>query len=267
MVRYSVKILPKSYSYLIRHGVMNIVLAEHEEIVNRCITVTDNRAVHMVKILRVAVGDTVRLGIVNGPRGIGTVRHVEAKHPRSVTLSIELTEPVAELPPIDLVVALARPIMMRRILSQATAMGVGRFFFIHANRVEKSFWEASLLEPEGYEEHLRQGLEQAVDTRMPEVNFYRKFKPFVEDVLPKISKDYSHKLIAHPSGTHSLNAGLAGEHRRVLLAIGPEGGWVDYEVEKFGEAGVVSCTLGKRILKVDTAVVALHSRVSQILER
>lgn len=245
---------------------MNILLAEQEEIVNQSLTLTDLRAEHIVKVLRAAVGDSVRIGVINGRRGLGVIETIHTKHPRSVTLTVNFTDIVESLPPIDLILALARPIMMRRILSQATTLGVGRFFLIHANRVEKSFWEASLLEEANYREHLRQGLEQAVDTRMPEVTFFKKFKPFVEDFLPTVVSDYSHHLIAHPTGTHTLCQGLAGERGRVLLAVGPEGGWVDYEVEKFIEAGFVSCTMGERILKVDTAVVALHSRISQILE-
>lgn len=245
---------------------MNILLAEQEEIINQRLTVTDHRAGHIIKVLRGAAGDTVRVGVINGPRGLGVIETIQAKHPHAVSLKVELTDPVAVMPRIDLILALARPIMMRRILSQATALGVGRFFLIHANRVEKSFWEASLLAQESYSDHLRQGLEQAVDTRMPEVHFFRRFKPFVEDFLPTIGGGYSHRLIAHPSGTHTLQQGLEGERGRVLLAIGPEGGWVDYEIEKFAEAGFVSCTIGSRILKVDTAVVALHSRISQIIE-
>lgn len=245
---------------------MNILLAEQDEIVHQRILLTDHRATHIIKVLRAKVGDRVRIGVINGAKGTGFIEAMHVKHPRSVSLQVELTDTVQSLPPIDLILALARPIMMRRILSQATALGVGRFFLIHANRVEKSFWEASLLEQESYQEHLRQGLEQAVDTRMPEVKFFRNFKPFVEDFLPTIAGDYSHRLIAHPTGTHTLQEGMAGERGRVLLAIGPEGGWVDYEVEKFAETGFLSCTIGERILKVDTAVVALHARISQILE-
>jgi RsmE family RNA methyltransferase len=245
---------------------MNIILAEQDEIVEQRLHVTDHRAKHIIKVLRAKVGDTVRLGVVDGKKGVGTIEAIEKKHPRSVTFSIELTEPMAPRPRIDLVLALARPIMMRRILSQATALGVGRFFFIHANRVEKSFWEASLLEQESYYEHLIQGLEQSVDTRLPEVTFYRRFKPFVEDFLPTIQDEYSHCLIAHPTGQHSLREGLAGQTGRILLAIGPEGGWVDYEVEKFKGRGFLPCSIGERILKVDTAVIALHARITQLLE-
>ena len=245
---------------------MNILLAEADEIVDGCLILTDRRAEHIVKVLRADVGDTVRVGVVNGSKGIGVIEAIKPKHPRSVRLRIRLQETAHVMPPIDLILALARPIMMRRILSQATALGVGRFYCIHANRVEKSFWEASLLDPDGYGEHLQQGLEQAVDTRMPEVHFFRRFKPFVEDFLPTIDSEYDKKVIAHPGGNQTLGQVMNGVQGRVLLAIGPEGGWVEYEVDKFGDAGFVNCSLGERILKVDTAVVALHARISQLLE-
>jgi len=246
---------------------MNIILAEQEELADSNVTLHDHRAEHIVKVLRAKVGDTVRFGVVGGQKGRAIIEQMQKKYPRSVRLRVELDEPMNPLPKIDLVLALARPIMMRRILSQATALGVGTFHCIHANRVEKSFWEASLLEQESYYEHLLQGLEQAVDTRVPEVFFHRRFKPFVEDFLPGIVTGYSHCLVAHPAGSSTLGGAMATTlPERILLAIGPEGGWVDYEVEKFVEAGFTSCSMGDRILKVDTAVVALHARISQIIE-
>lgn len=246
---------------------MNILLAHEEEIEDGRLVLTDRRAEHIVKVLRANVGDTVRVGVFDGEKGLGRIEQIRSKHPRSVVLRIELQQQPGPMPPIDLIVALARPIMMRRILSQATALGVGRFFFIHANRVEKSFWEASLVEQENYVEHIHQGLEQAaVDTRLPEVTFFRRFKPFVEDFLPTVKDEYGRMILAHPGDGHTLPQAMAGVEGRVLLAVGPEGGWVDFEVDKFLEAGCVRCPLGDRILKVDTAVVALHARVSQLLE-
>lgn len=245
---------------------MNILLAEHNEIIDGLLVLTDYRADHVVKVLKAAVGDTLRVGVVNGGQGTGVIASLHPRHPREVVIRVVLTETSLTLPPIDLILALARPIMMRRILSQATALGVGRFHCIHANRVEKSFWEASLLEQASYAEHLRQGLEQAIDTRMPDVLFHRRFKPFVEDYLPTIASDYGQRIVAHPYGGMGLSQALAGCRGRVLLAVGPEGGWVDYEIDKFVAAGFAICSLGERILKVDTAVVALHARISQILE-
>lgn len=156
--------------------------------------------------------------------------------------------------------------MLRRILSQVTALGVGAIHLINASRVEKSFWEAGILQPEEYHNHLIQGLEQAVDTRLPDVQIHPQFKPFIEDLFPSYTKTYHHLLLAHPAGGQQLGDVVNSKNGRIILAVGPEGGWVDYEVKKFKEQGFCCCTIGERILKVDTAVIALHARISALQE-
>jgi RsmE family RNA methyltransferase len=159
--------------------------------------------------------------------------------------------------------------MLKRILSQVTALGVGTIHLVNANRVEKSFWEAGILQPEEYHSHLLQGLEQAVDTRVPDLQLHRQFKPFIEDFFPTVAGKYRHLLVADPAGARRLGEVIDSDSHdgRIALAVGPEGGWVDYEVKKFQEQGFSCCTLGERILKVDTAVVALHARISALRER
>ncbi len=245
---------------------MNIILAASDEITDKRITLSDYRAEHVVKVLRSEVGDIVRFGIINGGHGKGTIIAIKRNFPFSVDLSIIITAPKPELPPIDLILALPRPIMLKRVLSQATALGVGTIHLIHANRVEKSFWGSSIVEENDFKPYLIQGLEQAVDTRLPEICVHRKFKPFIEDYYPQIKNQYGYHLLAHPDGASTLKKELSGTKGRVILAIGPEGGWVDYEVEKFKELGFADCTIGKRILKVDTAVIALHARISMLQE-
>lgn len=246
---------------------MNIILLTADEIRDGRVILHDHRAVHIQKVLQAAVGDRVKVGILDGSKGSGVITAMEKKsRPPSVTLAIHCDEPMGLRPQIDLILALPRPIMLKRILSQVAALGIGCLYLIHANRVEKSFWEAGLLAEEQYRQHLRQGLEQAVDTRLPRLEMHRKFKPFVEDVLPVIGNDYVFRLLAHPYGASSLVETLSGEQGRVLLAVGPEGGWVDFEVAMFAAQGFSPCSIGERILKVDTAVVALHARITAIRE-
>ncbi len=245
---------------------MNIILAEFEEVADNLLTLTDRRAEHIVKVLRAEVGSRVRVGLINGRIGVGVISAVKKKYPFCVDLVIDLQSPPGVLPPIDLILALPRPIMLKRILSQVTALGVGTIHLVNANRVEKSFWEAGVLLPEEFRPHLLQGLEQAVDTRLPEIRTHPRFKPFVEDFFPKVAGSYRHLLLAHPGGAERLGDVVAGGSGRVALAVGPEGGWVDYEVMKFQEQGFCCCTIGDRILKVDTAVIALHSRISALME-
>ncbi len=245
---------------------MNIILAEPGELREDKIVLTDHRAKHIVKVLGSREGDTIKFGIIGGKRGAGVIRSMQRKYPFKVELQLNLTLPPAKKPAIDLLLALPRPIMLRRILSQAAALGVGSLMITHANRVEKSFWEAGLLDSISYREHLVHGLEQAVDTRVPTVEFHRRFKPFVEDSLSEITEKYSHLLLAHPECEANLKDVLSCKPARVLLAVGPEGGWVDYEVEKLKEAGFSAFSMGERILKVDTAVVSLHGRISAVRE-
>ena len=246
---------------------MNIILAESDEITDHLIHLADHRAEHIVKVLRSEVGDTVRVGIVNGGKGEGEILAIKKKYPFAVDLRLAISDLQIMTPPLDLILALPRPIMLKRILCQMTALGVGVIYLIHANRVEKSFWEASIVSENGFKPFLLQGLEQAVDTRLPKICLHRKFKPFVEDYYPTIRDSYKHHLLAHPGGQNMTQKKMFGESGRAVLAVGPEGGWVDYEVQKFRQQGFTQCSIGDRILKVDTAVIALHARISLLIEQ
>ncbi len=245
---------------------MNIILVDSTEVSGKALRLTDIRAEHIIKVLKSDVGEAVRVGIIDGGKGTGTITSIAKKRPFSVELELTISGNSTGLPRLDLILALPRPIMLKRILTQVTALGVGTVHLIHANRVEKSFWNAGVLDENEYRVHLLHGLEQAVDTRVPEVHIHRKFKPFIEDYFSDQVQKYGVCILAHPSGKSRLSDVIQGENGRIALAIGPEGGWVDYEVEQFKKKGFSSCTIGERILKVDTAVVALHSRISALLE-
>lgn len=245
---------------------MNIILIEKSELIDNRVVLKDHRGKHIVKVLQSRVGDTLRLGVVDGNMGEAKVIALHAKYPFRVELAVELSCKPEPAPAIDLLLALPRPIMLKRILSQVTALGVGRIYIVNANRVEKSFWNAGALDAAEYRQHLILGLEQAVDTRLPEIQIRRRFRPFVEDELPRIATAYGPLLLAHPDGGSSLSACMQGNGGRVLYAVGPEGGWVDFEIDLFKKAGMQTFSMGPRILKVDTATVAIHSRIMQELE-
>lgn len=246
---------------------MNIILIEDDELQGtRCIC-TDRRAEHIVKVLRAGTGDRVRVGLINGMMGTGRIVALETTYPFSAELHIDLEEPPPPKPSIDLILALPRPIMLKRILSQVTALGVGVIHLVNARRVEKSFWEAGVLSSDEYRFHLLQGLEQAVDTRLPEICIHRKFKPFIEDYFPAKASNYNLLLLGDPRGRKRLNEVVFPHQGPIAVAVGPEGGWVDYEREKFQGLHFVDCSMGGRILKVDTAVIALHASVSIMLNQ
>lgn len=241
---------------------MNLLLIETDELVEGEVTLNGRRAEHLRQVLKVGLGDTVRLGVVQGQIGTGKVLAVDDD---LVRLSVDLTQqPACDLH-VELILALPRPIMLQRILKQATVLGVRRFHLIRSRRVEKSFFHSPVLEPEKIRTLLLEGMEQAMDTWLPEVQIHHQFKPFVEDVLPTLE---GQGLIADPGGVGSL-AGIpvSGEPgQRLLLAVGPEGGWSDYELECFAQRGFYGFTMGNRILHVDTATVALLAQLQLLYD-
>jgi RsmE family RNA methyltransferase len=136
-------------------------------------------------------------------------------------------------------------------------MGVKKIVLINSYRVEKSFWQSPFLEAESIRNALILGLEQARDTVMPEVLNRPRFKPFVEDELPGIIEG-TLPLVAHPSATVPCPVSV---NRQVTMAIGPEGGFIPYEIEKLVSCGFQSVRLGERILSVETAVPFIISKL------
>ena len=116
----------------------------------------------------------------------------------------------------------------------------------------KSFWQTPFLDPAAIRENLVLGLEQARDTVLPEIIVEKRFKPFVEDRLPALAAG-SLGLVGHPGPWPACPRAV---EKPVTLAIGPEGGWIPYEVDKLREAGLHPVQLGERILRVETAVSA-----------
>ncbi len=242
---------------------MNLILFEpHEMSAENIIVFSDNRSEHIINVLGCKPGDTVRTGIINGPKGLGGIVSIEGTE---VVLQFTAETGVPETPDVDLILGLVRPIMLKKILAQAASLGVGKIFLINANRVEKSFFGSGLLKDKKYVTYLVEGLAQAKDTFLPEVSIHGRFRPFVEDYIPAVANSYSRMLLAHPEAGNALKQAVGAETGgRTILAVGPEGGWVDYEIEKFIEQSFVPVSMGDRVLRTDTAVVALLSQLMML---
>lgn len=234
---------------------MNLLLLEDSDFVaaDRAI-VRDRRLVHLHEVHQAQSGDSLRVGRIDGLMGQARLLRLEAAE---AELQVRLDQPPPAKLPLTLLLALPRPKMLKRILQTVASMGVPRLVLLNSYRVEKSFWQTPFLHPDEIREQLILGLEQARDTRLPEVIIEKRFKPFVEDRLPQLASG-SLGLVAHPGDHGACPRALA---QPVTLAIGPEGGWIPYEVDKLAEAGLAPVQLGERILRVETAVTALLARL------
>ena len=234
---------------------MNLLLLEDRDFIDEHqVRLNGRRLAHMQAIQQVVVGDSLRVGRINGLMGQGEVTALEQDH---AELHIQLDTPPPAKLPLTLLLAMPRPKMFRRILQHCATLGVPEIILLNSYRVEKSFWQTPFLQPDVIRENLLLGLEQARDSVLPTVRIEKRFKPFVEDSLPGLINNQL-ALVAHPGDYPACPRGI---EEPLTLAIGPEGGWIPYEVEKLVEAGMQPVQLGERILRVETAVTALLARL------
>lgn len=234
---------------------MNLLLLEDGDfIAPDRVRLQGRRLQHLREVHRAECGDSLRVGRLGGLMGRGELHSLNAAQ---AELQISLDTPPPAKLPLTLLLAVPRPKMLKRVLQTVSAMGVARLVLLNSYRVEKSFWQTPFLEPASIREQLILGLEQARDTVLPEVTLEKRFKPFVEDRLPALAEG-TLGLTGHPGEYPACPRAVVGP---VTLAIGPEGGWIPYEVELLRLAGLQPVQLGERILRVETAVPALLARL------
>lgn len=233
---------------------MNLILLLDEDfITDSVVTLTGRRLQHVLTVHRADINDILRVGKIGGQLGSGRVIELTVDR---LQLEVQLDQQPPLPMPLTLLLALPRPKMLKRVLQSVTSLGVKQIYLINSYRVEKSFWGSPLLQPEKLQEQLLLGLEQARDTILPQVHLKPLFKPFVEDELAQITAG-STAYVAHPIAGDTCPRGSSGP---TTLAIGPEGGFIPYEVKKLQEQGFTPISLGERILRVETAVPVLLSR-------
>ena len=239
---------------------MNRILFESDEIRDGVVTFDDVRAEHVLGVLHGEVGQTLKTGEVNGRIGTAEIVKIED---RAVTVRV-CHDRESLKPWVDLVLAPPRPRVMKRLLPQLATMGVGRIFLVGAKKVEKDFWGATLLKEENYRPLLIDGLMQGGTSVLPTLETRRNFRKFVAEELDGLCPS-SRRLVAHPYGAAATRTLEHPNNQTILtLAVGPEGGWTDEVVELLEAHGFARYSLGPRILRTDTAVIALLARLMDI---
>lgn len=243
---------------------MNLILLEPSEVdPSGEASLSEGRAAHLLNVLKVVPGSRVRIGLVEGPCGVGEVQSIGGGR---VVLRCAFETEVPARPPVDLLLALPRPKVMRRIWAQVATLGVGQIILTHAARVERNYFDTHILTPERYRPLLIEGLQQARDTRLPGVSIHRQFKVLVEDDLDRLFGG-GRRLMADPAAARPAGAAVRERmEARTLLAVGPEGGWNDFERALLQKHGFQPVGMGSRTLRTDTACIALLALIHDAMK-
>ena len=209
---------------------------------------------HAAEILSAEKGETLRGGVIGGRLGRGEILQLDEE---ALELRVELDAEPPPKRPLDVILALPRPPVFRRLLSTLASLGAESILVVGTARTEKSFWNSRALEPGAIRERLLLGLEQSKDTRLPTLETQRHFVPLVEEVLPSRIAG-RRAFLPHPGSEvpcpHAVEA-------PVTVFVGPEGGFVDYEVERLSGLGFEPVSLGERVLRVEPVIPLLAGRL------
>ena len=214
------------------------------------------RARHVADVLHGEPGQTLKTGIVGGNVGTSVIERIDGKG-ESLSVTVLASHDAPPLQPwCDMLLAMPRPRVFKRLLPQLAAMGVGRLVLVGAEKVEKCYWSAGCLDEPEYRPLLLEGLVQAGTSILPELRVEKNFRRYMEKSFEDEFAGSPMRYIAHPDVTAAVPADMSGPGRQ-LVAVGPEGGWTDAELAMLDEHGFRRLSLGPRILKTETAAVAL----------
>lgn len=226
---------------------MNIVLLPAEQAHTTDWSIREARQLqHLKQHLDLKVGEQLKVGIRGGARYLTEVMAISAD---VVQLKAVQQQPVPAKLPVTLIVAMPRPKVLRRLIMDSVTLGVEKIILLHSYRVDKSYWQSPLLQQ--IDDYVTLGLEQAGDTIAPPIEIYKRFKPFVEDVLPGLITPERPAYVAHPYAQTAMPYAI---DQGCTLIVGPEGGFIPYEVDLLCAHGAQAVSLGSRILRTETAI-------------
>jgi 16S rRNA (uracil1498-N3)-methyltransferase len=241
---------------------MNIIILSKKDHVEKSIyKINDHRFTHIQNILKSDIGDIIEVGLLNS--AIGTAKILELTETEILLEIIRFEKEESKTQKVDIICALPRPQTLKKVLSTCATMGVSNLYLIRSEKVEKSYFHSPLLEEENYTKFLIEGLSQGKRIHIPKVSIHKKFKVFFENDFKNICKN-SICLLAHPNTENYLNKLSFGKFQNIVLAIGPEGGWNDFEINLMEEKGFIKFKLSESILRVENAVTAALSQIELV---
>jgi len=214
----------------------------------------DARARHILAVLRRQPGDQFDAGLIDGPRGKGTLVAVE---PEVLRLAFAWHEPPPPLAPLRLILGLPRPQTARDLLREGTALGVAAMDFVRTTRGEASYGQSSLWTTAEWRELLLTGAAQAFCTRLPSVRHGHS----LEDAVAAIPAGCTRLALDNYEAAAGLASVALPDSPGVILALGAERGWSDAERALLRQGEFQFVHLGPRVLRMETAAIAAVSLV------
>ncbi|MGA8619358.1 MAG: RsmE family RNA methyltransferase [Candidatus Sulfotelmatobacter sp.] len=228
-----------------------------DEASDDCAALVGEHADHLVRVLRARVGQDFDIATREAVRR-GRITSVKADR-----VEFRLGEEVSgeRLAEISLLLAIFKFDRMEWAIEKCTELGVARIIPVIARRTDSHLAAASMKRVERWQRIARQAAEQSRRSARPEIVAPIKLSVALNDsALLRV-------VLTESEGRTALRdvVNPDAENDRLILAIGPEGGWTEDELQSFQQAGWISASLGNTILRAETAAMAAVAIVASAL--
>lgn len=209
-------------------------------------TLVGTHAEHLARVLRAQVGQEFDI-VADGVVRLGRVTGVA---PQRIDFALGEALPAAAAAQVHLLLAIFKFDRFEWALEKATELGVARFTPVIARRSDPHLATAAPKRVERWRRIAREAAEQSRRTSPPEIADPAKLASVLAD------GSGTRIVLAESEQNTTLKQAVQGAFEPVCLAIGPEGGWTNDELEHFSQAGWLSASLGPTILRAETAAIA-----------
>lgn len=238
---------------------MNICLFSPEEILNP-LDIQDERAQHILKILHKKKGESFSAGIIGGQAGTAVIKKIDVEEKKSsdgkktfkggkIYFDFTPESNGKKLYPLKMIIGFPRPIQLKRLLRDMASLGVQEVHLTGTELGEKSYLKSDLATKGEAEKFLVDGSIQAGSTQVPKLFIHQTLKSCLEQI------NLEGKLLAldNIEPSRSLSCALKEKPQKAVAAIGSERGWTNSERQLFKQKGFELLSMGKRILRTETA--------------
>jgi len=203
-----------------------------------------DHALHLMRVLRAEIGQEFDIATGISVRR-GTITSISGKR---VEFALGEAQPIAPAPDLTLALAIFKFDRMEWAIEKCTELGITRIVPIIARRTDSHLAAAAMKRRERWQRLALQASEQSRRAAPPEIAAPAKLKELASGTGSRI-------VLAESENNTRLRDALQSCPSDLTLAIGPEGGWTNDELQWFRESGWTAASLGDTILRAETAAI------------
>ncbi|XDD51747.1 RsmE family RNA methyltransferase [Leptospira sp. WS92.C1] len=252
---------------------MNLLVCKEEwrlENSNRFLIQDPNKIKHITTILKKESGSYLRAGLID--QSLGSFKILESSHQEILGTYRPILSPLPRIPEVHVLLAINRPPTVRKILQLAGTWGVRSITFFLTQNSRKDYLTSPVWNPPEMESELIEGMEQGKNIFLPSIrlDFNRKPNEILEQTLQE--KKFEFRFLLDRKGdsvSKYIKDGIVNTQIRkeklirILVAIGPESGFVRSEIEFWKQNDFCRVNLSKQVLRTETATAFLLSRLEE----